>query len=248
MRPINDLPDDSGQPPVPLMLSIVWCLVLIITCGTATTCLAVSFSLGDELVSIGQNFTGGSRSTSQFFFPPDSMGAVGPTSFVELLNGRYAVYDKGSGAVVQTSSLDQFWRNAGTVPTNFSFDPRVVYDPFSDRYLAASTNNPTQPNDFLLAVSKTSDPIQGWTGFAIKSDVTQQRWADFPTLGFNRDGVYLSANMFPIQGGQATHITTTIVAVPKMDLIASTPTVTHATIFPNNSSAQRDSACSQLSI
>lgn len=232
MRPI----DSSTLGPIHarFLLRSVRVLVSLLTWAVTTTSFAISFSLGDQLVSIGQNFTGGSRSTSQSFFPPDTMGAVGTTSFVELLNGRYAVYDKGSGGVVQTSSLDQFWRNAGTVPTNFSFDPRVVYDPFSDRYLAASANNPSQPNDFLLAVSKTSDPTQGWTGFAIKSDVTQQRWADFPTLGFNREGVYLSANMFPIQGGQATTTTTTIVAVPKMDLIASTPTVTHATIFPNN--------------
>ena len=230
MRP-NDLsPGESGQPRAPLLLPIVRLLVLTITWATPAASFAVSFSLGDELVTIGQNFTGGSFATSGFF-PPDTMGAVGPTAFVELLNGQYSVYDKNSGARLETSTLNQFWNNAGVSPTRFAFDPRVVYDPFSERYLALSVDNSSEPNNFLLAASKTSDPTQGWSGVAISSDPTKQRWADYPTLGFNRDGVYLSANMFPVSASDQAN---TIVAVPKRDLFAPTPTVAHATVFENN--------------
>jgi PEP-CTERM motif-containing protein len=228
MRPIDLSPRASGQHQVPLLLSSVWLLVLTITWSTSDACYAVSFSLGDQLVTIGQNFTGASLSSSGFI-PPDTMGAVGPTAFVELINGQYSVYDKSSSTVLQTSSLDQFWRNAGVSPTSFTFDPRVVYDPFSERYLAASVDNQDGPNNFLLAASKTSDPTQGWSGFAISSDPTRQRWADFPTLGFNRDGVYLSANMFRI--GDSTTNDAGMVAIPKADLLAPTPTVAHATLF-----------------
>ncbi|WP_447598434.1 PEP-CTERM sorting domain-containing protein [Nitrospira sp. Nam80] len=202
---------------------------MMIEVATVSVCPAAPFSISDQLVSIGQNFTGSSFLNSGFI-PPDTIGAVGPTNFVEILNGRYAVYDKGSGSVIQSSTLDQFWSNAGAVPIKYAFDPRVVYDPFSERYLAASVDNADGPNNFLLAVSKSSDPTLGWNGFSIQSDSTRQRAADFPTLGYNREGVYLSANMFPIQVGQ---ITNTIVAVPKTDLISPTPTVAHATIFPN---------------
>jgi hypothetical protein len=224
----------SGLIDASCQLRTVRMLILVLTCALPSQSWAVSFSLGEALVSIGQNFTGASFATSGFI-PPDTMGAVGPTAFVELINGQYSVYDKGAGTVVQTSTLDQFWKNAGTVPVGpifdrSTFDPRVVYDPFSERYFAASVDNARGPNSFLLAVSKSSDPTLGWNGFAIQSDATQQRWADFPTLGFNRKGVYLSANMFPIQTGQTT---TTIVAVPKIDLLAPTPTVSQATLFAN---------------
>lgn len=229
MQPIDFFHGASGQLRTPRLLHTVCFLVLTITWATSVTSFAVSFSLGDELVTIGQNFTGSSFLNSGFI-PPDTMGAVGPAAFVELLNGRYSVYDKGSGAIVQTSTLDQFWNKAGVTPTSFAFDPRVVYDPFNERYLASSADNANGPNNFLLAISKSSDPTLGWNGFAIQSDSTQQRWADFPTLGYSRDGVYLSANMNPIEGGQ---ITNTVIAVPKTDLLAPTPTVAHATIFPN---------------
>jgi hypothetical protein len=52
------------------------------------------------------------------------------------------------------------------------------------------------PNNFLVAVSKSSDPTKGWKGFAVPSDSGGTRWADLPTLGVNRDGVYVAANMF----------------------------------------------------
>lgn len=189
---------------------------------------AATLTSGEKFLTIGQNFTGSTIFDSGFI-PSDTMGAVGEDSFVELINGRYSVYTKSDGRRVQTSSLNQFWSDAGVTPSGlFAFDPRVVYDPFSKRWFAASVDNSLNDNNFLLAVSKSSDPIVGWTGFAIDSDSTNLRWADFPTLGFDRDGVYLAANMFPIpdRGGD---FRTTIVAVPKNDLIGATPAVANVT-------------------
>jgi PEP-CTERM motif len=180
-----------------------------------------------EGLNIGLSFTGSSLLTSGFI-PPDTMGAVGPDHFVELINGQYAVYRNTDGARVQTSTLNDFWRNAGIVPTgSFAFDPRVTYDASSGHWFAASADNSGQPNNFLVAVSNSSDPSQGWKGFAIPSDSAKSRWADFPTLGVNRDGVYLAANMFPTTGSFAT----SVLVLPKADLIAGT--VTHRTLFEN---------------
>ena len=180
-----------------------------------------------EALNIDLSFTGSSLLTSGFI-PPDTMGAAGPDQFVELLNGRYSVYRNTDGVRVQTSTLNDFWRNAGVVPTgSFAFDPRVIYDASSSHWFAASADNPGQPNNFLVAVSNSSDPTQGWKGFAIPSDSAKSRWADFPTLGVNRDGVYLAANMFPTTASFAT----SVLVLPKADLIAGT--VAHRTLFEN---------------
>jgi hypothetical protein len=72
------------------------------------------------------------------------------------------------------------------------------------------------------------------------SDSSKLRWADFPTLGINHDGVFLSANMIPIDGSGATGITTTILALPKDDLLSGVPTVGGASAFENNSSSPTD--------
>jgi hypothetical protein len=166
------------------------------------------------------------------FIPPDTMGAAGPNQFVELINGQYSVYRNTDGVRVQTSTLNDFWRNAGVVPTgSFAFDPRVIYDASSGHWFAASADNSGGPNNFLVAVSNSSDPTQGWKGFAIPSDSANSRWADFPTLGVNRDGVYLSADMFPITAPSAN----SVLVLPKADLIAGT--VAHRTLFENVSAS-----------
>ena len=55
-------------------------------------------SATDVEVEIGLNFTGTTLSESGFI-PPDSMMAVGEDHVVELINGRYKVYDKTDASV-----------------------------------------------------------------------------------------------------------------------------------------------------
>lgn len=181
-----------------------------------------------QALNIDLSFTGSSLLTSGFI-PPDTMGAAGPNQFVELINGQYSVYRNTDGVRVQTSTLTDIWRNAGVTPAgNFPFDPRVTYDPSSGRWFAASADNSNNPNNFLVAVSNSSDPTQGWKGFAIPSDSTKTHWADFPTLGVNRDGVYVAANMFPVTSGSSS---TSVLVLPKTDLIAGT--VANKTLLEN---------------
>lgn len=169
-----------------------------------------------ETVTIGENFTGTSLSQSGFI-PPDTMGAVGPDHIVELINGAYAVYEKGTnGTLAQPrTSLNQFWIDAGVNPTLFSFDPRVLYDPFSERWYATAVDNPGSANNLLVAASNTSNPLDGWIAVAIDSDTDDSHWADFPTLGINADNLFISASMFPLIGGG---VTTTILEVDKANL------------------------------
>ena len=188
---------------------------------------------------IGQQFTGSSRAQSGFI-PPDTMGAVGPNHFVELINGRYVVYPKfavnlpnGTRTPLFASNLNAFWANAGAPHTGaFAFDPRVVFDPFSQRYFAAAVDNQRGNNFFMLAVSRTSNPLDGWSAFKIDSDSQNLRWADFPTLGFNANTVSMAANMFA-QTGQTVGQQTTLVVVPKGDLLAPAPSVANARLFEN---------------
>jgi hypothetical protein len=180
---------------------------------------------------IGSNFIGSTKNVDSGFIPPDTDGAVGVNHFVEMINGRYSVYRKSDGVRVQTATLDSFWSTAGAAPTNFSFDPRVLYDKYSGRWYAASVDRAGLANNFLVAVSNTADPTGGWKAFKIDSDPNDQRWADFPTLGLNKDGVYVAANMFALPGVAGTK--TSIVVIPKADLLLGAPTVANATLISN---------------
>ncbi|GGA06998.1 PEP-CTERM sorting domain-containing protein [Okeania sp. KiyG1] len=170
-----------------------------------------------ESVVIGENFTGTTRFDpgTLGFIPPDTMGAVGPDHIVELINGTYAVYDKGTNGLLAQprTSLDQFWINAGVTPAgSFSFDPRILYDPFSSRWYATAVDNAGNANNFLVAASIDSNPLNGWTAVSIDSDTDNSHWADFPTLGINADNLFISANMFPLSG---SGVNTTILEVDK---------------------------------
>ncbi len=184
-------------------------------------------------VSLGLNFSASDSTLANAgFIPPDTMGAVGPDHIMVLLNGRASVYSKSTGTLVGSGkSLNQFWTDAGATPSgSFAFDPRVVYDKDSGRWFAVSADNAGGANNFLLAVSATSNPSGSWKALKIDSDTANTRFADFPTLGVDKQGVYLTANMFPVTGSNAS-IDVTIMSLPKADLLLSTPSVASKSEF-----------------
>jgi hypothetical protein len=185
---------------------------------------------------IGQNFSASRYQTDTNRFLPDTDGAVGVDYFVEHINGRYSVYRKSDGARVSSTTQDAFWTGAGAPPSGIrAFDPRVLYDPYAQRWYALSIDNflgngITGANSFLLAVSNSSDPTAGWKAMKIDSDSNDSHFADFPMLGYNKDAVVLTANMYSV-ATQTTGQSTTVVVVPKADLLAANPTVANATRF-----------------
>jgi hypothetical protein len=68
------------------------------------------------------------------------MGAVGPNHIVEMINGNFEIFNKQTGASLESRSLDSFWvdRVGLTIGTTFTFDPRIVFDPDSGRWFAVS--------------------------------------------------------------------------------------------------------------
>ena len=65
------------------------------------------------LIGIGLNFTGSTYEKNDFSVPPDSNGAVGPNHFVELINGRFAVYSKTNGGLLKSITGLNFWIQDG---------------------------------------------------------------------------------------------------------------------------------------
>lgn len=177
--------------------------------------------------TIGQNFSGSSFFTNSQALPPDANGAIGPQHFVEFINGAFAAYDRNNpGNVLRESDID-FWFNAGVSVANDQgvTDPRVIYDPLSQRWFAsmidfdANAADPTlEANDFLLAFSATADPTGDWVAFRFRADTNKNAFADFPTLGVDSNAVYLSGNMF--KGGD-NNLGPNLVCIPKADLLNS---------------------------
>lgn len=194
-------------------------------------CLFEIPSASAKLATIGTNFEGTSLSESGFR-PPDSMGAVGPNHIVELINGTFAIYDRSGTLQGSRISLTSFWSttfsntsdSSDSVRGSFAFDPRLLYDPHSERWYATAVDNSRADNQVLVGVTTGSDPsIENWRGFAVDSDSAGTRWADFPTVGLDSVGFYIASNMFDISPSSSPILATTVtlIGVPKADLIAA---------------------------
>jgi hypothetical protein len=180
-----------------------------------------------QTVFNGRNIAGTNLDASGFI-PPDTMGAVGRDHYVELVNGRYAVYRKSDGVRLQDMSLSMFVTGGGAAIVGSAFDPRVLYDAYSDRWFAVTVDNARSANSYQVSVSKTSDPTDGWRSFRIDSDADNNRWADFPMLGINASYVTISANMFGLSGATTA---TSIVVLDKAGLLTTDPSTAARTEF-----------------
>ncbi len=133
-----------------------------------------------------------------FTIPPDTMGAVGLDKVFVTVNNNYKVQDKPTGAQLSLVSIEAFWASTGATGT---FDPRVQYDPYNDRWLLTAVSNAfAATSSVLVGVSQTSDPQGTYFlfRFIVGSGAGSGEWADFPMLGFNKNWVAIGWNPFTI--------------------------------------------------
>ena len=140
--------------------------------------------------------------TPFFTIPPDTMGAVGTDAInkaMVTLNNNYRVQNKTSGAQIGSDvSMPNFW---GPVGATDPFDPRVQYDPYNDRWIVAAVSDAgSSTAAILVGVSQTNDPGGSYFLFKVPArlggDSANINFADFPMLGFNKNWVVVSINMF----------------------------------------------------
>src|SRR5205807_4641134 len=132
-----------------------------------------------------------------------------------------------------------FWTNAGINPRTIAAglsDPRIIYDSASGRWFAAQITVDNTGNKVLVARSNTSDPTGAWKATSFTGNAG---FADFPTLGLDANGVYVGTNNFTNSTGTFTGAS--LFSIPKSDLTASTPSVTHMTSFENLRSEEHTS-------
>ncbi|MEO8268697.1 MAG: hypothetical protein ABI557_03190, partial [Aureliella sp.] len=123
--------------------------------------------------------------------PPDTILAVGPSQVIEAVNNSLRIFSK-DGTVQLTQSLDDFFAPLG-VPS--AGDPLVAYDDMASRWYVVAIDG-SSPDNLLLAVSNTSDPLDGFAEMHRVAVASPGGFADFPKIGFNADAVVLEANEF----------------------------------------------------
>jgi hypothetical protein len=193
----------------------------------------------------GTSFTGATL-TDTGAFPPDTMGAVGPTQFIVAVNGRFRSFNKSTGVADSVLNIDPdvFFASVMTPVTppvvlNFTSDPRIRYDRLSGRWFIDIIDVPctvanctsTANNRVLIAVSDAASAgvITGgtvWTFYSFQA--SGGNFADYDTLGVDDNALYIGANMFT---GAGAFVGTDGYVVRKSSVLSGGPIV--VTTFAN---------------
>ena len=131
--------------------------------------------------------------------PPDPDLAVGPNHVVSQVNQEIAWFTK---AGVEQHRQDNtgpsgFWGAQGA--QDFVFDPVSVYDRHLGRFVVANAERASGESYLVLAVSKTSDPNDGWWKYRHRTE-TLCSSIDFENLGVDAHAIYVSADCFGFGG------------------------------------------------
>jgi hypothetical protein len=137
--------------------------------------------------------------------PPDCTLAVGPDHVLVSVNSTLAIYQKTGNVVHGPRTLTAWFSNV--TQGAMVFDPKALYDQHSNRWVlvAVARNTATKGSWFLVSVSQSSDPLQGWHNYALDATLDggtkTENWADYPCVGVDSHALYLTANMFRFGGG-----------------------------------------------
>jgi hypothetical protein len=150
-----------------------------------------------------QGSISGIGQTAAGLLPPDSIGAVGPNYYIQMVNSAFAIYSKGGTLLAGPSKISSLWTGiTGPCATDNEGDPVVRYDQLADRWLVSQFG--LQEHIQCIAISRSSDPVNGgWylyqfdTLDANGNPVTP----DYPKIGVWPDGYYMSTQRgFPNSG------------------------------------------------
>lgn len=167
---------------------------------------------------VSLSFTGATSNDSPFF-PPDTMGAVGPTQYIVLINGFIRSFNKSTGNKdnVLNTTLNNFFNS---IRNNLAVgDARIRYDFFSKRWFIIAINFGL-PNRILFAVSNTATISQNtvWNFFFFaQNDIITNSFADYPTLGIDKNALYLGINIF---NENDDFQNTEVLVIPKIPIIS----------------------------
>src|SRR5262249_6171789 len=126
---------------------------------------------------------------------PDTHGAVGRKYLMVTTNSEVRVQNR-AGEIIQTVRLDNFWKSLGALEV---FGPKAFYDPYAQRWIITAGANAFSDNSsILIGVTKNDDPTGTWFLYRVDADSTHQVWADYPSVGFNKDRIVIQSNMYNI--------------------------------------------------
>jgi hypothetical protein len=157
--------------------------------------------------------------------PPDQGLCAGAGYVVEVVNDVLQVFNKAGKRLTPVTDLNTFWGyppqfdRATGLQGPFVTDPSCYFDPENQRFYVIAltlevdkhTGALLGPNHIDIAASTATAPTGSWTLYhiAVQDDGTQHTpthvdcpcIGDYPHLGADATGLYITTNEYPLNGG-----------------------------------------------
>ncbi len=116
---------------------------------------------------------------------------------ISMMNGAVGIYNT-NGSKLNTYGLGSFFNNLIGDPC----DPKVEYDRVSDRFFMFVQACGDYKDKIAFGFSQTNDPNGNWYIYVFSSDpFSDGSWSDYPKIGFTKDEVFVSLNLFGATDG-----------------------------------------------
>lgn len=169
------------------------------------------------------------------YIPPDTVGAIGPSNYVQAVNVRVQVFNRFTGAAQTTANpiSTLFSSIGGLCASTDDGDPIVLYDQYADRWLIAqfaNASSSTGPYYMSIAVSKTSDPTGAYYAYCFQTPGNV--FPDYPKISVWPDGYYMSVNQFDLTAN--TYAGAGVYAFDRAKMLAGDPNAQYIYFNLNN--------------
>jgi hypothetical protein len=128
--------------------------------------------------------------------PPDTNGAIGPNSYVEIVNDKVGIYTR-TGTAVSTGNLSTLTGDSG-----FLSDPTELWDPHTQRFYfslfrADNTSFSTPRIDWGFSKSNNpTDLTTSWCHYQTNFGWVNGNIPDYPKLGQTKDFLMIGVNFY----------------------------------------------------
>jgi len=146
------------------------------------------------VLGVGNGFSGPQGAFTVEWAPPDTVGAIGASQYVQIVNSGFAIFDKNKNVVYGPVPANTPWIGfGGACEADNDGDAVVVYDRSANRWIISQFAVASAPYFQCVAVSQTADATGAYNRYAFSYG---SAFPDYPKMGVWPDAYYETFNMF----------------------------------------------------
>jgi len=129
--------------------------------------------------------------------PNDNSMAISNDGLMLLaINSNVQLYDTKNDSLLYPNEYLTL-RNIFNLPFGSYFDPKVIYDKDTDRFILVFLKNSNPASNLIIVgFSKTNNPIDGWNVYSLPGNpLNNNRWTDFPTIALSDSSLFFTGNL-----------------------------------------------------